>query len=220
MENWNSANHDLFYGKDGDLTGSENESQEVSMLALHLLQSALVHVNTLLLQDILSEDKWQKRLTDADRRALPPLFWTHVNPYGRFELDMNYRLDLALGAAVSGPGAAPYAEAGNPAADGTAESAHHEGEGRDTRTPHRERGERPAQQRRLRAADQEIGQHPCPKDSMPSHSCLGCRQQEAAAFVVGESAEDPGPGESEQGVHIGSRFPDSYAAVSGDGGQV
>ncbi|MET7897348.1 Tn3 family transposase [Streptomyces mirabilis] len=45
--NWNSANHDLFYGKDGDLTGSDKESQEVCMLALHLLQSALVHVNTL-----------------------------------------------------------------------------------------------------------------------------------------------------------------------------
>ncbi|MFD9607337.1 Tn3 family transposase [Streptomyces sp. NPDC059970] len=51
------------------------------MLALHLLQSALVHVKTLLLQDILSEEKWQKRLTDADRRALSTLFWTHVNPY-------------------------------------------------------------------------------------------------------------------------------------------
>lgn len=96
VENWNSANHDLFYGKDGDLPGSDKESQEVSMLALHLLQSALVHVNTLLLQDILSEEKWQKRLTDADRRALSPLFWTHVNLYGRFELDMNSRLDLDL----------------------------------------------------------------------------------------------------------------------------
>ena len=52
-----------------------------------------MHVNTLLLQDILSEDKWQKRLTDADRRALSPLFWTHVNPYGRFELDMTNRLE-------------------------------------------------------------------------------------------------------------------------------
>ncbi|MFI1177211.1 Tn3 family transposase [Streptomyces melanogenes] len=110
-------------GKDGDLTGSDKESQEVSMLALHLLQSALVHVNTLLLQDILSEEKWQKKLTDADRRALSPLFWTHVNLYGRFELDMNNRLDLALGAAVPGPRAAPYAEAGKPAADGTAGSA-------------------------------------------------------------------------------------------------
>ncbi|MCT2546880.1 transposase [Streptomyces atratus] len=44
VQNWNSANHDLFRGKDGDLTGSDKESQEVSMLALHLLQSALVHV--------------------------------------------------------------------------------------------------------------------------------------------------------------------------------
>ncbi|MFE1822451.1 Tn3 family transposase [Streptomyces anulatus] len=119
VENWNSANHDLFYGKDGDLTGSDKESQEVSMLALHLLQSALVHVNTLLLQDILSEEKWQKRLTNADRRALSPLFWTHVNPYGRFELNMNSRLDLgfvsAVPAAVPGPRAAPM---GRQAPDG------------------------------------------------------------------------------------------------------
>ncbi|MFD7054802.1 Tn3 family transposase [Streptomyces mirabilis] len=54
------------------------------------------HVNTLLLQDILSEEMWQRRLTDADRRALSPLFWTHVNPYGRFELGMNSHLDLAV----------------------------------------------------------------------------------------------------------------------------
>lgn len=55
------------YGKDGDLTGSDKESQEVSMLALHLLQSALVHVNTLLLQDILSEEK-----ADAARHVIAP----------------------------------------------------------------------------------------------------------------------------------------------------
>ncbi|MET8725151.1 Tn3 family transposase [Streptomyces misionensis] len=125
VENWNSANHDLFYGKDGDLTGSDKESQEVSMLALHLLQSALVHVNTLLLQDILSEEKWQKRLTDADRRALSPLFWTHVNPYGRFELDMNSHLDLAAAAAamVPGPRTPPESDGARSAADGGAGSA-------------------------------------------------------------------------------------------------
>lgn len=65
------------------------------MLALHLLQAALVHVNTLLLQEVLAEPQWADKLTDADRRALSPLFWTHVNPYGRFELDMANRLDLA-----------------------------------------------------------------------------------------------------------------------------
>lgn len=44
VENWNSANADLFYGKNGGLTGVDKEHQEVSMLALHLLQSALVFV--------------------------------------------------------------------------------------------------------------------------------------------------------------------------------
>lgn len=64
------------------------------MLALHLLQSALVHINTMLVERILSEPAWANRLTDADRRALTPLFWTHVNPYGKFTLDMDSRLDL------------------------------------------------------------------------------------------------------------------------------
>jgi hypothetical protein len=49
-----------------------------------------------LLQDILSEEKRQTRLTDADRQALSPLFWTQVNPYGRFELDMASHLDITL----------------------------------------------------------------------------------------------------------------------------
>ena len=30
----------------------------------------------------------------AERRGLSPLVWTHVNPSGRFRLDMNTRLDL------------------------------------------------------------------------------------------------------------------------------
>lgn len=112
VENWNSANKDLFYGKDGDLAGSDKESQEVSMLALHLLQSALVHVNTLLMQEVPADPKWGDNLTDADRRALSALFWTHVNPCGRFELDMNSRLDLDLSiwATMTGP-RTPHGEA-------------------------------------------------------------------------------------------------------------
>ena len=95
VETWNSANEVVFYGKSGELTGSDRENQEVSVLALHLLQSALVHVNTLLLQQILAEPEWAGRMTEEDRRALSPLFWRHVNPYGRFVLDMDSRLDLA-----------------------------------------------------------------------------------------------------------------------------
>nr|MDQ3316412.1 Tn3 family transposase [Actinomycetota bacterium] len=99
VENWNGANGALFYGKDGDLTGSDREHQEVSMLALHLLQSALVHVNTLLMQRVLKEPDHAGKLTAADRRALSPLYWSHVNPYGTFRLDMERRLDLDRGPA-------------------------------------------------------------------------------------------------------------------------
>jgi len=95
VENWNSANSDLCYGKQGQLTGADKEHQEVSMLALHLLQSALAYINTLLVQRVLADPVWRARLTDADYRALSALFWSHVNLYGRFELDMSTHLDLA-----------------------------------------------------------------------------------------------------------------------------
>ncbi|MGA4545144.1 Tn3 family transposase [Uniformispora flossi] len=66
------------------------------MLTLHLLQSALVHVNTLLVQQVLAEPAWGKKLSDEDRRGLTALFWSNVNPYGTFRLDMNEHLDLGL----------------------------------------------------------------------------------------------------------------------------
>lgn len=46
------------------------------------------------------EKSWKNRMTTADLRALSPLIYRHVNPYGRFDLDMSKRLpieaDLAL----------------------------------------------------------------------------------------------------------------------------
>jgi TnpA family transposase len=98
VENWNSANEAIFYGKDGKLAGSDRESLEVSMLALHLLQSCLVYINTHLLERVLNEAGWAKRLTPEDRRGLTALFWENINPYGRFQLDMTTRLDLDLAA--------------------------------------------------------------------------------------------------------------------------
>ncbi|MEU4725665.1 Tn3 family transposase [Nonomuraea dietziae] len=95
MENWNGANDTIFYGKQGVLTGADREHAEVSMLALHLPQSCLVYVNTLLLQAVLADPAWAERLTAEDRRGLSPLFWSHINPYGRFHLDMDKRLDLS-----------------------------------------------------------------------------------------------------------------------------
>ncbi len=99
IENWNSANDVVFFGKGSEFASPDRESDEISMLALHLLQSALVYVNTLLLQRVLDDGRWLERLTDADRGGLTPLFWTHVNPYGHFSLDMDRRLDLEPAAA-------------------------------------------------------------------------------------------------------------------------
>ncbi|GAA1703439.1 hypothetical protein GCM10009680_50500 [Streptomyces yatensis] len=78
VENWNSANKDLFYGKDSTRAGQGVPGSQLPVL--HQLQSALVHVNTLLMQDVLADPKWAAKLTDADRRALSPLLRTHVNP--------------------------------------------------------------------------------------------------------------------------------------------
>ncbi|WP_067470067.1 Tn3 family transposase [Actinomadura macra] len=61
MENWNSANTDLFYGSAGTSPGSDKEHQEVSMLSLHLLQSTLVFINTLLVQSVLKDPSGSRR---------------------------------------------------------------------------------------------------------------------------------------------------------------
>ncbi|WP_449475438.1 Tn3 family transposase [Streptomyces abikoensis] len=53
-----------------------------------------MHVNTLLLQQILAEPEWAGKLTAEDRRALTALFWSNINPYGTFRLDMDKRLEL------------------------------------------------------------------------------------------------------------------------------
>lgn len=94
------------------------------MLALHLLQSAPVHVNTLLLQQVLAEPAWATKLTDEDRRGLTALFWSNINPYGTFRLDMDSRLDLST-VTIPGqraPGASAWTMpgtevAGTPASD-------------------------------------------------------------------------------------------------------
>jgi TnpA family transposase len=96
VETWNSANSFIFFGKGGEVASNRSDDQEVSVHALHLLQSCLVYVNTLMLQRVLAEPAWMARMTPADARGLTPLVWGHVSPYGAFDLDMEQRLDLDL----------------------------------------------------------------------------------------------------------------------------
>lgn len=93
VENWNSANGFIHYGKNGDITTNNREDQEIAVLCLHLLQTALVYINTLMIQQALNEDTTIK-LEPADLRALTPLTYAHVNPYGTFKLDLHTRLAL------------------------------------------------------------------------------------------------------------------------------
>lgn len=64
MANWNSANAVIFYGKDGALVQTVLEIPEF--------------------HDLIGPD---------ERRGLSPLFCSNINPYGRFRLDMDRRLD-------------------------------------------------------------------------------------------------------------------------------
>ena len=73
MENWNSANDLILFGNGGDLATNRRDAQEITMLALHLLQNTLVYINTLIIQRVLSETTWARRLTPEDFRALTPL---------------------------------------------------------------------------------------------------------------------------------------------------
>jgi hypothetical protein len=84
----------VFFARRGELASNRREDHEVSMLALHLLQNCMIYVNTLMLQRVLAQPHWRQKLGPRDLSALTPLIWEHVNPYGRFELDMSARIPL------------------------------------------------------------------------------------------------------------------------------
>jgi TnpA family transposase len=94
VENWNSANSFIFYGKSGEIATNRRDDQEVAILSLHLLQLCLEFVNTLMIQQVLSKSSWKETLKQEDLRALTPLIYSHVNPYGQFRLDMTERIKL------------------------------------------------------------------------------------------------------------------------------
>ena len=94
IENWNSANDFIFFGKGGEIATNRLEAQELAMLSLHLLQISLLYINTLMIQRVLADRVWLDRMEPDDLRALTPLIYAHINPYGTFELDMQKRLHL------------------------------------------------------------------------------------------------------------------------------
>jgi TnpA family transposase len=89
VERWNGVNDFICYGKHGIFTTNSREQQEISTLCLQLLQNCLMLINTILVEQTVERHKLMERLSVEDLRALSPLFYEHVNPYGIFDLDMN-----------------------------------------------------------------------------------------------------------------------------------
>ena len=96
VENWNSANSFIFYGKGGEISTNRIEDQEIAVLSLHLLQNCLVYINTLMIQRVLTQSRIYNIMTPEDFRALTPLIYTHINPYGHFDLDMDERIPIEI----------------------------------------------------------------------------------------------------------------------------
>jgi len=88
VERWNAANDFIHYGRHGLFATNSREQQEISVLALQLLQNCLMLINTLLVERTIEEQKLWDTLSVEDRRALTPLLYEHINPYGWFTLDL------------------------------------------------------------------------------------------------------------------------------------
>lgn len=86
-------------------TGRDGQEREIILIGPKMTDSKVVDTdNTILTQRVLEEPGWAERLTDADRRALSPLYWSNVRLYGTFRLNMDSRLDFGLGSAASDSG--------------------------------------------------------------------------------------------------------------------
>lgn len=94
VENWNSANGFVFFGKGGEIASNRVYDQEISALALQLVQASMVYVNTHMVQSILSDPIWRDKLSPGDYRGLTLLIYAHITPYGRYDINLETRIDF------------------------------------------------------------------------------------------------------------------------------
>lgn len=94
VENWNSANSFIFFGRNGEIQKNQVDEQEIAVLSLNLLQNCMVYINTIKIQKVIKEQGWLKKLATEDLRALSPLIYNHITPYGKFNVDLDKRLPI------------------------------------------------------------------------------------------------------------------------------
>ncbi len=89
VENWNSAIDVICFGGKSEIQSNDPDIQELTVLCLHLLQNALVLVNTVMVERVLFEDNYINEIEKDDINAITPLFTSNINPYGDINLDIN-----------------------------------------------------------------------------------------------------------------------------------
>jgi hypothetical protein len=77
VESWNQANSVIFFGKGGDIATNRPAALRALPARAAGRPGLRQHADG---QDVLADHDWAAQLTDADRRGLTPLFWTHVAP--------------------------------------------------------------------------------------------------------------------------------------------
>ena len=84
------------FGKEGALRGREFGDQLHTFSCLSVLHNAVVAWNMVHIEPVVEQLRAEGQRCDDELLSLTtPLLRRHLNPYGRFELDMETRLDLS-----------------------------------------------------------------------------------------------------------------------------
>jgi TnpA family transposase len=89
VENWNSCNDFVSFGRKADIPTNDPAMQELVVLCQHILQDSLILSNAVMVERVLEDESLLARMEPEDMRALTPLFTANVNPYGYFSLDLS-----------------------------------------------------------------------------------------------------------------------------------
>lgn len=92
VERLNALMEYISHGNQGEIASNDKHNQELAILCLHLIQVCIVYINTLLIQEALSDTDRTYTLTNEDLRALTPIIHEHFNRYGVISLDMTKRI--------------------------------------------------------------------------------------------------------------------------------
>ena len=99
IEHWSSVNGGIFYGKDSQSSPAPTAKAKKSRCSPCACSSPRSCTSTRCCSSKSSPNPNGPADSPSPTCGLTPQFWSNINPYGTFHLDMNTRLDLKLVAA-------------------------------------------------------------------------------------------------------------------------